>query len=471
MKKIRLRFAPSPTGYLHIGGLRMALFNYIIAKKYNGDLILRIEDTDSARKVEGAEDSLVNILSWSGINFDEGPHLGGEYSPYVQSERLDIYKKNIEILLEKGLAYPCFCSAEHLQEVRNEQQKNKQAPRYNRACRSLGKEEVAEKIAAGVPYVIRQAMPLSGEVRVVDELRGEIVFKAEDLEDHVLIKSDGVPTYQFASMVDDYLMKISHVVRGEEWIPSYPKNSLLYKAFGWELPKFIHLPLSLNKDGSKLSKRQGDVAVEDYKDKGYLPQALLNFSSLMGWHPKGDEEVMDLDEIIKEFEIKDLRTANAVFDVDKLNYINSQYIKQLSDTEYLKQAKKFSDNTRDELLLLFKDRIKFFAELPELVDAIKELPSYDAGILIWKKSNQEQSKSVLQDLFSLLKDLDWNREKLEEFVFSYIKEKDYGNGDVLWPLRVSLSGQEKSPGPFELAMALGKEEFFRRVETAIKKLA
>src|SRR5680860_362165 len=277
---IRLRFAPSPTGFLHIGNLRTAFFGYLIAKSLGGKFILRIEDTDQKREVAGSATSLLKILAWVGIKFDEGPGIGGEYGPYIHTARLEVYKKLANELIEQGKAYRCFCSAERLTVMRAEQEKNKKPPRYDRTCRELSAAEIEQKINAGDNFVIRQKMPLTGEVLVFDELRGEIKFAAADLDDHVLIKSNGIPTYQFASVVDDHLMEISHVTRGDEWLASFPKNILLYQAFGWTPPKFIHLPLLLNKTGGKLSKRQGDVFVEQYKDKGYLPEACLNFCAI-----------------------------------------------------------------------------------------------------------------------------------------------------------------------------------------------
>ena len=335
MSKVRVRFAPSPTGFLHIGSLRTVLFNYLIAKKENGQLILRIEDTDQKREVKGAVNSLIKILDWLGFQFDEGPQAGGKFGPYIQSERLEIYKKYAAELLKKDGAYYCFCSPERLEKMRARQQAKNEPPHYDRTCLDLAEKEVKKRLGAGEKAVLRQKMPLAGEIKVKDELRGEISFKAADLEDHVLIKSDGRPTYQFASVIDDHLMEISHVLRGEEWIPSFPKNILLYKAFGWQEPKFIHLPLTLNKEGGKLSKRQGDVAVEDYRAKGYLPEALLNFSVLLGWSPyiekvsgESQSEILGLEEMIKKFEIKDLRTSAAVFDLEKLDYFNGYYIRQ-----------------------------------------------------------------------------------------------------------------------------------------------
>ena len=285
MKKVRTRFAPSPTGYLHIGSLRTALFVYLLTKSMDGKTVLRIEDTDEKRKVEGAIEKLIDILDWVGISFDEGPGLSGDYGPYIQSQRLEIYQNHIDELLAAKKVYHCFCTPERLDKMRVQQQKKKLPPRYDRKCRDLSQAEVEKKLKKKEKYVIRQKMPLSGIVKVYDELRGEIKFNAKELEDHVLLKSNGVPTYHLAVVVDDRLMEITHVIRGEEWIPSLPKNILLYKAFDWIPPKFIHMPLTLNKGGGKLSKRQGDVAVEDYKAKGYLPEAIINFSVLLGWSP------------------------------------------------------------------------------------------------------------------------------------------------------------------------------------------
>ena len=492
MKKTRLRFAPSPTGYLHIGGLRTALFAYIIAKSQKGELVLRIEDTDQAREVEGAVEKLINILNWSGIEFSESPEKGGDFGPYIQTQRLDIYKKYAQELIDKGEAYYCFCTPERLNEMREEQQKNKQAPRYDSYCRDLSKEDVKRKIEVGEKFVIRQKMPLEGIVRVKDELRGEIEFKAENLEDHVLIKSDGIPTYQFASVVDDHLMEISHVTRGEEWIPSFPKNILLYKAFGWEPPKFIHLPLILNKEGGKLSKRQNDVAVEDYKEQGYLPEALLNFCILLGWHPKDDEEVLSLDYILSKFNIKDMQVSPAVFDRDKLNYFNSLYIRKLTEDQLLEKSleflkdiieknndkyilknngKEISENFLKKVLLVEQSRLKNLSELPEIIDFFfQDDLEYEKELLIWKKLSLEDVKNNLKELKEILDNIDesdWEEKKLEEKLILYIKNKEGKVGDYLWPLRVSLTGKKNSPGPFEVSGILGKEESLKRLEKAI----
>ncbi len=454
----------------------------------NGKFILRIEDTDQERKVEGAIEGLLDIIDWLGIKFDEGPHVGGDFGPYVQSERLDIYKKYIQDLIDKGEAYYCFCTPERLQKIREDQQKQKLPPRYDRACRDLSPEEIKNRINAGEKYVIRQKMPLKGEVIVYDELRGEIKFPAKDLEDHVLMKSNGWPTYQFANVVDDHLMKISHVLRGEEWIPSFPKNILLYKSFGWEAPKFIHLPLTLNKEGGKLSKRQGDVAVEDYRKKGYLPEALINFAVLQGWHPKDDNEILNFDEIIKEFEIEDMKVSGGVFDIEKLDYFNGYYIRQKTKEEladlcqpYLKDIlnKTLNDRKKDKKFIinavaLAQDRLKMLSEVGELIDFlfVEEL-SYPAKMLVWKKSTPEETKKNLKEIYKQLEIIpkdNWTDDSIEEGIVNYIKSKEAKVGDYLWPMRVALTGRERSPGPFEVAEVLGKEESLARIKQGIDKL-
>jgi len=478
--KVRLRFAPSPTGFLHIGNLRTAFFGYLIAKSQGGKFILRIEDTDSKREVEGAVESLLNILNWIGIELDEGPgEISGDFGPYIQSQRLGIYKEYVEKLLSEEKVYPCFCSEERLTKMREEQIAAKKAPGYDRHCRSLSKEDVMAKITAGEKYVIRQKMPLEGEVKVYDELRGEIIFKASELDDHVLIKSNGIPTYQFASVVDDHLMKISHVTRGDEWLGSFPKNILLYQAFGWQPPLFIHLPLLLNKTGGKLSKRQGDVFVEEYKSKGYLKEAIINFCALLGWHPKDDKEILSLKELEETFSISGLGSSPAVFDLEKLDYFNAYYIRQKKTEElseilkpYLKEANLNIDDLRlENFVSLIKDRLKKLSDAPEAISFFFKLSEYDKELLAWKNMSPEEAKNnlseVLQKLESFSKS-DWQKEKLELNILSWIKEEKEGkNGNYLWPMRVALSGLKNSPSPFEIAWALGKEESLLRIKTAL----
>ena len=478
--KVRLRFAPSPTGFLHIGNLRTAFFGYLIAKSQGGKFILRIEDTDSKREVEGAVESLLNILNWIGIELDEGPgEISGDFGPYIQSQRLGIYKEYVEKLLSEEKVYPCFCSEERLTKMREEQIAAKKAPGYDRHCRSLSKEDVMAKITAGEKYVIRQKMPLEGEVKVYDELRGEIIFKASELDDHVLIKSNGIPTYQFASVVDDHLMKISHVTRGDEWLGSFPKNILLYQAFGWQPPLFIHLPLLLNKTGGKLSKRQGDVFVEEYKSKGYLKEAIINFCALLGWHPKDDKEILSLKELEETFSISGLGSSPAVFDLEKLDYFNAYFIRQKKTEElseilkpYLKEANLNIDDLRlENFVSLIKDRLKKLSDAPEAISFFFKLSEYDKELLAWKNMSPEEAKNNLSEVLQKLESFsesDWQKEKLELNILSWIKEEKEGkNGNYLWPMRVALSGLKNSPSPFEIAWALGKEESLLRIKTAL----
>jgi len=478
--KIRTRFAPSPTGFLHMGSLRTVLFDFLIAKSLGGKFILRIEDTDQKREVEGAVEKLIDIIEWFGIKIDEGPHVGGEFGPYIQSQRLDIYKKYIEELLKKDEAYPCFCTEEKLKAMREEQQAKKMPPRYDRACRDLKKEEAEERMKKGEKYVIRQKMPISGEILAHDELRGEIKFNCAYLDDHILMKSNGIPTYQFANVVDDHFMEITHVVRGEEWIPSFPKNILLYNSFGWTPPKFFHMTLTLNKGGGKLSKRQGDVSVEDYRAKGYLPEALLNFSVLLGWHPEGEEEIISLEEMVKNFKIEKMGTHPAVFDIEKLDYFNGYYIRHMDLDKltnlcipFLQKNDIKTDNFEyiKKVIALEQERLKKLSEIGELTKFFFEVKlDYDKNILAWKKMSLEDAKKNLTLLLVELKKIDeknWERKYLENYLIKWIKESNYKNGEFLWPLRVALTGREASPSPFEVAEVLGKERSISRVQSAI----
>ena len=486
MANIRLRLAPSPTGFLHIGNLRTALFGYLLAKAQGGQYILRIEDTDQKREVLGAVDSLIQILDWVGIKFDEGPQQGGDYGPYVQTERLAIYEKHVADLLTKKQVYHCFCSPETLDKKRAEQANNKQAPRYDRTCRDLSKKEVDQKIKAGASFVIRQAMPLSGQVVVHDELRGDITFPAADLEDHVLVKSSGIPTYQLANVIDDHLMAISQITRGEEWLPSFPKNILLYQAFGWTPPQFIHLPLLLNKGGGKLSKRQGDVFVEDFKQLGYLPQALINFCALLGWHPQDDNEILSMDQLLQSFSLKGLGSSPAIFDLDKLDYLNGYYIRQLDLktlaelcrpylADYLVQALP-EQQTADYLqavVRLEQARLKKLADIKEKTEFFFTNISYEPELLIWKKSDQTKTKTALSELLTIIEKINkqnWTQSSLEEIIINYLKSKEASLGDYLWPLRVALTGQKASPGPFEVGEVLGRDLSLARLQQAIAKL-
>ena len=519
---IRTRFAPSPTGYLHVGGLRTALYSYLFAKKNKGKFLLRIEDTDRERYVEGGVANILESLYWARIEPDEGvvlddarPHLNlllkgeevvdpspvrrgqgevsqvaqkGKNGPYTQSERLHIYKEHAQKLLDDGNAYYCFCTAEHLEHLREEQSAKKLPTGYDGRCRSIDPEEAKKRALSGEKHVLRLKMQKTGETIFTDLIRGEVRFRNELVDDQVLIKSDGFPTYHFAVVVDDHLMGITHIIRGEEWISSVPKHLQIYKYFGWEAPQMAHLPLLLNADKSKLSKRQGDVSVEDYKQKGYLPEALINFVAFLGWNPGTEQEMYSMKELINDFDLAQVGKAGAVFNLDKLNWFNKQYVKQLSDVElvdvsmpWLKEAGLVIMN--DELRImnyelltkavaLEKERITTLSELPEAVNFIFELPDYPADLLVWKKSSKDEVKKILPELAVFLNTIsvhDWIKEKLEAKTGEWISEKKYSVGSVLWPLRVALSGQEKSPGPFEIAEVLGKEETTNRLQLAVKK--
>lgn len=481
-KKLRLRFAPSPTGFLHIGNFRVALFDYLMAKNLGADFILRIEDTDQKREVAGATEKLIEVLAKFKIGFDEGPHVGGNYGPYIQSERKELYGEWASKLLADNKVYRCFCSEDRLAEMRLAQEANKEAPHYDRRCRHLSQEESSQRAAAGEPFVIRQKMPLTGTTVVHDELRGDITFNNEDLDDQVLIKSNGIPTYQFANVIDDHLMQITHVTRGDEWLSSFPKNILLYQDLGWEPPKFIHFPLILNKEGGgKLSKRKGDVFVEDFLAKGYLQEAIINFCALLGWHPKDEQEILNLEELASLFNYSDIGVSPAVFDLDKLNYYNGYYIRQkpleeLTDLcrPYLEAAgHDLSKVNLREVIAISHDRLKTLSDIVPLTSYFFSLPEYDLDLLVWKSLTTSQVKANLEELTPILYSIsedDWGKEILEEVLLSYIKEQGYKNGDYLWPLRVALTGEKASPSPFEVASALGKNESMQRLSLAISRI-
>lgn len=488
---IKTRFAPSPTGYLHVGGLRTALYAYLIAKKNNGNFILRIEDTDRERFVEGATENLLRSLAWAGIKPDEGVIFSedkkrieqiGKNGPYIQSERLEIYKKYVDQLINEEKAYYCFCSKERLEELRKIQEVNKQPTGYDGYCRNLSLEEVEKRIANNEKYVIRMKMPREGITKFTDLIRGEIEFKNELIDDQVIFKADGFPTYHLAVVIDDHLMEITQVIRGEEWLSSTPKHLVLYKMFGWQPPQFAHLPLLLNPDKSKLSKRQGDVAVEDYRDKGYLPEALLNFVAFLGWNPGTEKEIFSLAELIQNFSLERVNKAGAVFNLDKLNWYNKEYLKIIDEKRLLdlcgplleeKYSISNSQFSISKVIALEKERATTLLELVKNLRFIFEDLPYESDVLVWKKDNQEGTKNKLQELYNYLNTLsvqEWTKDNLDKKVGEWIKEKDYGVGNVLWPMRVALAGQKNSPGPYEIAEVLGKEKSLERINKAIKKL-
>ena len=484
MKKVRTRFAPSPTGYMHIGNLRTALFTYLIAKQNDGDFILRIEDTDQERYVDGAVDVIYKTLKDVGLNWDEGPDVGGPVGPYVQSERMGMFKQYAVELVEKGEAYYCFCDKERLDEVKAIQEASGIMPMYDRHCRNLSKEEVQEKLDAGVPYVIRQKVPLEGEVTFHDALYGDITVDCSTLDDQILIKTDGMPTYNFANVVDDHLMGITHVVRGNEYLASAPKYNLLYKAFGWEVPEYIHVEHIMKDKQHKLSKRDGDASYEDLMQKGYLKEAVINYIALLGWAPKGENEIFSLEELIKEFDIQGLSKSPAIFDPMKLKAINGKYIKALSPERfadyaipYIKQSVKREDVDLMEIAELLEARTELFTDIPEAVDFIDALPDYDIALYTHKKmkTNPENSLESLKAVLPVLDSIDendWTIDNIHEKLFELIAQKEVKNGIILWPLRVAVSGKAFTPGGgIEICHIIGKQDSIERIKKGIEKLS
>ncbi len=481
---VKTRMAPSPTGYLHVGSLRTALYSYLFAKKHKGTFLLRIEDTDRTRFVEGAMEGLLTIFNAVGLPYDEGPALEdgkvidkGENGPYIQSQRTDIYREHAQKLLDSKHAYHCFCTKERLDEVRQRQQAAKLPTKYDRTCLKLSDEEVKQKLDAGEEHVLRLKIP-EGETVFEDAIRGTIKIPSTEIDDQVLMKSDGFPTYHLAVVVDDHLMKVTHIIRGEEWISSVPKHILLYEAFDFPRPVYAHLPLILNPDKSKLSKRQGDVAVEDYLKKGYLPEALINFVALLGFNPSGDQEIYTVDELISGFDLSKINKSGAVFDVTKLDWMNGQYIKVADNSRLAKMLEGKGIEIENEKLLKIieveKQRLNVVFDLVEKVAMYQNDPTYEEGILVWKKSDAEDALAQLTALKELLtKAPDQTFETIELIegaVKEYISSSDLQNGNVLWPLRVALSGSKKSPSPFELLWIFGKEEALKRIQSAINTL-
>jgi glutamyl-tRNA synthetase len=523
---VRTRFAPSPTGYLHIGGLRTALYNYLYARKHRGKFLLRIEDTDQKRYVEGASQHLIDMINWAGLEFDEGPGKDGGVGPYVQSERTDLYRKHANELLEKGHAYRCFCTSERLDEMRNKQTAQKKATMYDRHCLYLSEEEIQKKLDEGAPFVIRQKIPSGEIVKFKDLVRGNVSFSGKTIDDQVLLKSDNFPTYHLANVVDDHYMNITHVIRGEEWLPSAPKHVLLYQAFGWETPEFAHIPLLLNKDRSKLSKRQGDVSVEDYIKKGYSREALLNFIAFLGWHPGGaqENELFSLEELIENFSIEKVHKAGAIFDIEKLDWITWQWNRRNYHSYLAEKAKEIDANVNIEKLKKgafsynFSDddnTTKFFKirtnKLTEIcgenipaemksdeeklrkilisveekilrdvktiksqIDFYFEDKSYEKELLTHEKMKVDlevakNSLTAVKENFENFNGFD-SEEKIKNTLIEVIEKLGYKNGQVLWPLRAALTGEQFSPGVFEVAWALGKEASLNRINKALIKL-
>ncbi|MEG0877358.1 MAG: glutamate--tRNA ligase [Oscillospiraceae bacterium] len=477
---VRTRFAPSPTGYMHVGNLRTALYAYLKARSADGTFILRIEDTDQERLVDGAVDIIYNTLRETGLTWDEGPDIGGDYGPYVQSERMGIFKGYAQQLVENGSAYYCFCEKERLEEMRAVQKASGQAPHYDGHCRNLSEAEVKAKLDAGAPYVIRQKMPREGKAGFDDVVYGYIEVDASELDDQILIKADGMPTYNFANVVDDHLMGITHVIRGSEYLSSTPKYNLLYQAFGWEIPTYIHCPPVMKDSQNKLSKRNGDASYQDLVAAGYLTEAILNYILLLGWSPKGEKEIFSLSEMIEVFDESGIGKAPAIFDVQKLRYINAEYIRALSPEAFYEKAKPYMDTVVktdcDRALLsnVLQQRCEVLSDIPEQIDFIDELPDYDLAMYENKKmkTNKETSKQALTDILPVLEGIEsFTKDNIHTALFALIETLGVKNGIVLWPLRVAVSGKQFTPGGgIELAAIIGKEKTIARVKHAIELL-
>ena len=482
MTKIRTRFAPSPTGRVHVGNLRSALYEFLIAKHAGGDFMLRIEDTDQERFVEGAVDIIYDTLAKAGITHDEGPDKDGGYGPYVQSERMKtgIYMKYARELIEKGEAYYCFCDKERLSTLKTEVVEGKEIMIYDKHCLHLGKEEVEKNLAEGKPFVIRQNIPMEGTTTFHDELYGDITVENAELDDMILIKSDGYPTYNFANVVDDHTMNITHVVRGNEYLSSSPKYQRLYDAFGWKSPVYIHLPLITDENHKKLSKRSGHSSFEDLLEQGFLPEAVVNYIALLGWSPEDNREIFSLDELIKEFDYHRINKSPSVFDYMKLKWMNGEYIKAMADEAFYTMAEPYlksvikKDLDLHKIAAMVKTRIEVFPDICDLIDFFETLPEYDPEMYTHKKmkTNKETSLAVLQELCPVFEQQeDYSNDALYQLLTTFAAEHEYKNGYVLWPVRTAVSGKQMTPaGATEIMEILGKEESINRIRKGIELL-
>lgn len=480
MSNVRTRFAPSPTGFMHVGNLRTALYEYLVAKSHGGDFILRLEDTDQERYVEGAVDVIYRTLEKVGLKHDEGPDIGGEYGPYIQSQRLDTYKPYAEQLVREGKAYYCFCTKERLEQLHEQGFGG-----YDRHCRELPQEEVQKLLDAGTPYVIRQKVPLTGSTTFKDEVFGEITIENKEIEDQVLIKADGYPTYNFANVIDDHLMNITHVVRGSEYLTSTPKYQMLYEALGWEQPTYIHLPLIMgrNEDGttSKLAKRHGSTSFEGLVQDGYLPEVITNYIALLGWAPRDNQEVFSLQGLVENFSVDRISKSPAVFDYDKLNWFNSEYIKAMSSEDFLTHAmpcykEVFGDGEKplDVLDSILRARLTKFNEIPALLAFFKELPEYPTEFFVNKKSKTslENSPKMLEAAIEVLEKLpDWKLDTIHEAMIGLAQKLEVKNGTLLWPVRIAAAGTLVTPGgAMEILALLGRDEALSRLKAGLNKL-
>ncbi|MGN0766376.1 MAG: glutamate--tRNA ligase [Christensenellales bacterium] len=479
--EVRTRFAPSPTGYMHLGGMRTALYTYLFTRKNHGKFILRIEDTDQARYVEGATDVIYRTLKDIGLIWDEGPDVGGDYGPYIQSERKGMYLPYAQQLVRDGKAYYCFCTKEELDKRRAEAEAKGETFKYDKHCLNMPREEVERRLAAGEPYVIRQNVPTQGEASFDDIIFGHIAVDCSELDDMILIKADGMPTYNFANVIDDHTMGITHVMRGSEYLSSTPKYNLLYDAFGWEKPVYIHLTNIMRDAQHKLSKRTGDAYYEDYISKGYLKDAILNYIALLGWNPGDDREFFTLDELIEAFSLEGLSKSPAIFDVNKLTWMNAEYIRRLEPNEFNRYAQPWYEKAgidamnKETLCRILQPRVEFFAQLPEMVDFLVKLDEeYDVAMFTNKKSktNPEVSLGVLNMAIDALNALEtWEEAAIHDTLLGLAEKNGLKNGTMLWPVRIALAGKQVTPGgAIEIAYLLGKDESLRRLELGRKKV-
>lgn len=476
--KVRTRFAPSPTGYMHIGNLRTALYEYLIAKAdAEGKFILRIEDTDQKRYVEGATEIIYKTLKRVGMNWDEGPDIGGDFGPYVQSERKTLYAEYAHKLVELGGAHYCFCSKEEADEEKDEEQNIK----FEDPCKKLALEDAKRRVAAGEPYVIRQTINKQGKSKYHDEVYGDIEIDYDELDEGVLLKSDGFPTYNFANVVDDHLMEITHVVRGNEYISSTPKYNLIYESFGWTPPHYVHVPPVMKDAQHKLSKRNGDASFQDLVAKGYLPEAIINYIALLGWNPGNDEEIFSLDELKKIFSVERLNRSPAIFDIVKLTWMNGQYIRKLSEAEFLDYARPYIEGSLkrkvdiQDLCRVLQPRLETFGDIPNQIDFLDEVPNYDNELYVNKKMKTDEaiSKTALELSLSRLETVsDWSNDNLFAELKALAEENGMKNGQIMYPVRIALSGKAATPGgATEIAVLIGKAETLQRIKTAIEKLS
>lgn len=479
MRKVRTRFAPSPTGYMHIGNLRTALYEYLVAKKDNGDFILRIEDTDQGRLVEGATDIIYATLKECGLNHDEGPDVGGDFGPYVQSERVKsgIYKEYAEKLIELGGAHYCFCTEAFIDEQRKLATSKGESFIFNDPCKSLSKDECLRRIQEGQSFVIRQNIPSSGTTYFDDEVYGRVEVENNTLDESILMKSDGFPTYNFANIIDDHLMEITHVVRGNEYLSSTPKYNLIYQAFGWDIPTYVHCPPVMKDETTKLSKRNGDASFQDLVAKGYLPQAILNYIALLGWAPSTNQEIYTLDELVQAFDVKRINTSGAIFDIEKLTWMNGMYLRQMDEETYFKTVEPFiqksvSNQFNHRLIAkILQQRVNILSEIEEMLTFFDNYPEADITFYTNKKMKTDPSVSYtsLTKAYMVLKTLEsFDATSLHDTLLSLVEQLGIKNGQLLYPLRVALTNKQFTPGgAIEIAEILGKEESLNRIQQAI----